>query len=791
MLKITPTCSKAGVLLLLSFCLGASFGFAAEYPKNPPIAANKFAQLGQELPTPGETRLASGAPGPQYWQQRADYKIKVELDDRNQRIRGSEQITYHNVSPHPLSYIWLQLDQNRFKPDSDDVLTATAPNLEELPFRSMATLLDRMEFQGGFLISSVSDAEDEALDFTINKTLMRIDLETPLAAGADFVINVEWQHNIVDAIATRARGGYEYFEADKNYIYEIAQWYPRVVAYTDYEGWNNKQFLGSGEFTLELGDFDVEITVPSDHIVGATGVLQNMDEVLSSEQRKRLDESRTADKPVFIVNPAEAADAQSDQARGKKTWRFRAENVRDFAFASSRKFIWDAMGVKSGDNTVLAMSFYPNEAEPLWSQYSTEAVAHTIEVYSRYSFDYPYPVSISVNGAVGGMEYPMITFNKPRPYEDQTYWDVRQDPRDHTWERSKYGLISVIIHEVGHNYFPMIVNSDERQWTWMDEGLNTFLQFLTEAEWEPDYPSRRGEPDAIVEYMISADQVPIMTNSESILQFGNNAYAKPATALNILRETIMGRELFDFAFREYAQRWKFKRPAPADFFRSMEDASGVDLDWFWRGWFYSTDHVDVSVDNITLYRLDTENPDIDKPLARKDDEEIPQTISEIRNNGIITRRDRRPQLNDFYSEYDEFNITPYDYAKYEELVASLDAQERVLLENGKLFYTIEFSNIGGLITPLPLRVNYEDGSHEDILIPPEIWRRNASKVSKLLITEKTISGIEFDPNLRTADADVSNNSIPRKVQKSRFKLFKQSESPNPMLRQEQDAWKSE
>ncbi len=754
-------------------------------------AAEKFAQLGQELPTPGETRLASGAPGPAYWQQRADYRINVELDDQRQRIIGSEQITYHNLSPHTLSYIWVQLDQNRFRPDSDDMVTATAPDFEAFPYRGMQNLLSRREFDGGFVISQLTGANGEPLRYTINKTMLRIDLDIPLGAGESFVINLNWEHNILDAVAIRARGGYEYFAEDDNYIYEIAQWYPRVAAYTDFDGWNNKQFLGSGEFTLELGDFEVNITVPADHIVAATGVLQNTEEVLSEAQQRRYQQAHSADEPLFIVTPEEAVDNQSNKARGKQTWRFKADNVRDFAFASSRKFIWDAMAVTSGDNEVLAMSFYPNEAEPLWSQYSTEAVAHTIEVYSRFSFDYPYPTSISVNGPIGGMEYPMITFNKPRPYPDETYWDVRQKPDDYTWERSKYGLISVIIHEVGHNYFPMIVNSDERQWTWMDEGLNTFLQFITEQEWEPEYPSRRGEPKDIVEYMISEGQVPIMTNSESLLQFGSNAYAKPATALNILRETIVGRELFDFAFREYAQRWKFKRPTPADFFRTLEDASGVDLDWFWRGWFYSTDHVDISLDKVTLYRLDTGNPDVDKPLARQDDEELPQTISELRNAGQETRRDRRPQLNDFYSQYDEFAVTPYDYAKYEELLAGLEDRERAQLESGKLFYAVEFSNIGGLVMPLPLQIEYEDGDTEDIMIPAEIWRRNAEHVTKLFITEKPISRIAFDPYLQTSDSDLSNNHFPRQIQKSRFQLFKQSEEPNPMLRQEPDGWKQD
>ena len=563
--------------------------------------ADAFAQLDYLLATPTDSRLATGAPGPGYWQQRADYDIAVTLDDEEQRITGRETITYHNNSPHDLPYLWLQLDQNRFRRDSDDMLTKTAPDFAQFSYGALASLLERRRFEGGVTIDAVTDADGEPLPYTVNRTMMRIDLAEPLAAGERLSFSVAWSHNIIDATVVSARGGYEYFPEDGNYLYEIAQWYPRMAAYTDYAGWQHKQFLGRGEFTLELGDYDVSITVPADHVVAATGELQNADAVLTPAQRERFKAARSSDELVFVVTPEEAAANAREAADGSRTWRFRAENVRDFAFASSRKFIWDARRARSGERDVLAMSFYPNEAEPLWSQYSTAAIAHTIDVYSRYTFEYPYPVAISVNGPVGGMEYPMISFNKPRPYADGTYWDVTQKSGDKTWERSKYGLISVIIHEVGHNYFPMVVNSDERQWTWMDEGLNTFLQFLTEQAWEEGYPSRRGEPAKMTEYMASATQVPIMTNSESIHQFGNNAYGKPATALNILRESIMGRELFDHAFREYAERWQFRRPTPADFFRTMEDASAMDLDWFWRGWFYGTGHVDVALGEVALY----------------------------------------------------------------------------------------------------------------------------------------------------------------------------------------------
>lgn len=748
--------------------------------------AEKFAQLGYLLDTPTDTRLASGAPGPAYWQQRADYDIRVTLDDENQRIVGEQDVVYHNLSPHTLRYIWLQLDQNRYRPDSDDMLSRTAPDFSKFAYSSLADMLERADFDGGVTLGTVRGEEGE-LTYTINKTLMRIELPEPLPPGEVFRFSVAWEHNIVDATAIRARGGYEYFDTDDNYIYEIAQWYPRLAAYTDYEGWNNKQFLGSGEFTLELGDFTVAITVPADHIVAATGVLQNPEEVLTGKQQERY-ASVSDEELSFIVTPEEARTNAGGRAEGTRTWRFQADNVRDFAFASSRKFIWDARRTRSGEQDVIAMSFYPDEAEPLWSQYSTAAIIHTIDVYSDYTFHYPYPVSISVNGPVGGMEYPMITFNKPRPYADGTYWDERQKDDDKTWQRSKYGLISVIIHEVGHNYFPMIVNSDERQWTWMDEGLNTFLQFLAEQAWEEDYPSRRGAPEKMVEYMAGAAQVPIMTNSESVLQLGNNAYGKPATALNILRESIMGRELFDYAFREYARRWKFKRPTPADFFRTMEDASGVDLDWFWRGWFYGTEHVDVAVSDISLYLLDTRDPEVEKAWLQQQEDDREPDLTEQRNAGMPRRVDNEPTLRDFYNDFDEFAVTPWDYAQYEKFLASLDDRERALQATDKHFYTVTFENRGGLVTPLPLRITYADDSTEEMTLPAEIWRRNTDRVTRLFITEREISGIEFDPYRSTADADVSNNAWPRQPQKTRFQLFKEKEPPNYMRRYEKEAW---
>jgi len=784
-------------LLLLALCLSINPFVFAQSKTNP---VDKFRQLEELLPTPNEQRSASGAPGPRYWQQRADHKIAVELDDAKQRIIGSETITYFNNSPDTLIYLWLQLDQNIFAAASEANLTATAPEFKrepppmsfdtrnppppgqlQLPYGTLDQLLARETFDGGNKITAVRDGRGNPLRYTIVKTMMRIDLPQPLAPNQSTVFSVDWNYNINDARKLGGRTGYEFFPKDGNYLYEIAHWFPRMAAYNDVSGWQHKQFLGSGEFTLEFGNYNVAITAPADHIVSATGVLQNPETVLTAAQRTRLEQARTAKEPALVVTPEEAkanesngAEKTRNSANGpKKTWVFAAENVRDFAFASSRKFIWDAQGHNVEGNRVMAMSFYPNEGNPLWARYSTHAIIHTLNVYSRYSFAYPYPVAQSINGPVGGMEYPMICFNGPRPEPDGTYL-----------ARTKYGLISVVIHEVGHNYFPMIVNSDERQWTWMDEGLNTFLQYLAEQEWETNYPSRRGEPKDITEYMLSDAQVPIMTNSESLLQFGNNAYAKPATALNVLRETILERELFDFAFREYGRRWKFKRPMPADFFRTMEDASGIDLDWFWRGWFYTTDHTDISIENVRLYNTDTANPETDKARRRAEREAQPETLSQKRNRALPKRTDQYPSLRDFYNSYDALDVTAKESEAYQTFLAGLSDRQRELIRLGMNFYVVDLKNFGGLVMPVIFLIEYTDGTKEELRIPAEIWRYNQGAISKLIMTKKEIRYLTLDPHLETADTDLSNNYFPRRPIKTRLQLFRDQQSPNPMQQQE-------
>ena len=729
--------------------------------QNPNLNYNKFKQLKEELATPNVYRTAGGAPGHAYYQNEADYVMNLTLNDQQQKITGTETIIYHNNSQDKLEYLWLQLDQNKRAQSSDSYKIQTG-GIKSLNTRSIKNM--EPEFEGGFNITSVTKKDGSKQAYTIHKTMMRINLDKPLLPGTNFTFNVDWWYNINNRMEIGGRSGYEYFEEDDNYLYTIAQFFPRMCVYNDTEGWQNKQFLGSGEFTLPFGDYDVKIAVPTDHVVAATGNLVNANEILSEEQIKRLELAKKNEKePVFIVNEKEAIKNEKQRKKGMKTWHFKAENVRDFGWASSRKFIWDAMVVKQKSNDVLAMSFYPKEGNPLWEQYSTKTVAHTLKCYSKYTFDYPYPVAISVHSKWIGMEYPMICFNGGRPDEDGTYS-----------KRTKYGMISVIIHEVGHNYFPMIINSDERQWTWMDEGLNTFLQYLTEQEFEKGYPSRRGPAYRIVDYMKGNKKriSPIMTNSESIHQFGNNEYGKPATAMNILRESIMGRELFDYAFKTYANRWMFKHPNPEDLFRTMEDASSVDLDWFWRGWFYSTDHVDISLDNVRYYKINNQNPNENNAEKKKKFEEIKaKDISNQRNKDIVTYREIDSKLSDFYTSYDEFSTTEKQLKKFENFQSKLDEDEKQILKEDKHYYEIKFKNIGGLVMPIFLDFTLENNTHELVKIPAEIWMKNNTQITKVFAFDKEVKQIELDPFLETADTDRNNNYWPVKVEPTKFELY--------------------
>jgi len=750
---------------------------------------DKFRQLDEVFPSPNLSRPATGEPGPMYWQQRADYKIKIKLNEDTRSVEGSETITYTNNSPLTLKYIWLQLDQNIFAKESINNLTRPwGGGDSSVDFSTLRRQNFMDKFEGGFQELSIK-INNKSADTNLVGTHVRINLDQPLKPGESTSLDIEWAYALVEENAVRARNGYETFE-DGNDIFLMAQWYPRVTVFSDYEGWHNKEFIGNGEFTLEFGDFEVDISVPSDHVVSATGVLLNENDVLNPIQKKRMKQARKSEKPMFIITPDEAYDNELEKSTDYKTWSFKAENVRDFAWASSRKFIWDAAGYKqdSKENPlVMAMSFYPKEGEPLWSKYSTEAVMHTMKVYSKYSFDYPYPTAQSVNGPVGGMEYPMITFNGPRT--------ELEDDGTRTYSRSeKEFLIGVVIHEVGHIYYPMIVNSDERQWTWMDEGLNTFVQYLAEQEWDINYRSDRGEPRWMTEFMSSSYQVPIMTNSESLLQFGNNAYGKPATALVVLRETILGRELFDQAFREYSVRWKFKRPTPYDFFRTMEEASGVDLDWFWRGWFYSTDHVDIALNNIHLASLDTLDPQVNLAKDRVDFENEPLILHDQRNEAakIKTRVTERPELLDIYNEYDEFTPSDREMRDSKEVLDDLydkndsdpEWKKKALveaIEKDEDYYIFEFSNKGGLVMPIPLEITYEDGTKELIRIPVEVWRKNSNKTKWLKRSKLKITQAVIDPYWEIGDTQIENNYYPTRLIPARLKPRASRSNPKNLM----------
>ena len=753
---------------------------------------DKFRQLDEVLPTPNVYRNAAGEPGHQYWQQQVDYTIAARLIEDQRRLEATQDITYYNNSPDTLKYLWVQLDQNKFKDDSMSALTTTFGGIgnrgpgtksisDDEPAQISLSALRRQQFvddtELGYTISRVVDGLGNALSYTTVGTLMRVDLLTPLKSGERTRFTMDFAFNIVEEDAVSARAGYEHFPDDAreggNDIFLLAQWFPRLAAYTDYEAWTNKEFIGRGEFTLEFGNYDVSLTVPADHIVSATGVLQNPKDVLTEEQQRRLDQAKTAERTVFVVTEEEALENEKAGTSDSKTWRFTAKNVRDFAWASSRKFMWDARGYQQGGDVmpvVMAMSFFPKEGGDLWKKYSTESIIHTMDVYTRFSFDYPYPVAQSVNGPVGGMEYPMITFNGPRT--------ELQDDGSRTYSQAeKRFLIGVVIHEVGHIYFPMIVNSDERQWTWMDEGLNSFLDGVAGREWDPTIPWGV-EPRDITGYMKSSVQVPIMTQSDSVLRLGPNAYTKPAAALNILRETILGRELFDFAFKEYAQRWMYKRPTPSDFFRTMEEASGVDLDWFWRGWFYTTDHVDISVDRVFQLRLDTQDPDIDFARERQEELDKPKSLTDERNKaeGKELWVDRFSDISDFYDENDRFTVTNKERNSYKKFLKDLKPWERKALERAvaedKNYYVMDFSNHGGLVMPIILEMTFTDGSTDMMRIPAEIWRRTPKAVSKLIITDKELASVTVDPRWETADVDTQNNHYPRQIIKSRIESYK-------------------
>lgn len=733
-------------LLSLSLLFVCSLSFAQQWK-------GKFEQLDQQLPTPNNYRSGSGAPGPAYWQQRADYVINVELNDDTQLVTGSETITYYNNAPETLSYLWLQLDQNILAKNSMAASTAASRVRDSIPTRSFAKAVDGYDYTGGYTIKKVADAATgKNLPYLINQTMMRVDLPTPLKTGEKYSFAVDWSYTEYDRMKFDERGGYEFFPEDGNYLYTLAQWYPRMCVFDDYEGWQNKQFLGDGEFTLAFGNFKVRITVPSDHIVGATGWLQNSKEVLSKEQQDRFEKARkTFDQPVLIVTEQEARKKEKERSKKKSTWEFTAENVRDFAFVSSRKFIWDAMAVKIGDTTPLAQSLYPKEGNPLWEKESTKAIKNTLEVYSARTIEYPYPTAYSVHTASIGMEYPMICFNFGRPNKDGTY-------SQRTLER----MVGVVVHEVGHNFFPMIVNSDERQWTWMDEGLNTFLEKETKVERYPEFELLSEIPKGITAFMRGDKTMmrPVMASSDNQSKyFSENGYDKPSAALTLLRETVMGHELFDKAFKEYSQRWAFKHPKPADFFRTMEDASAVDLDWFWRGWFYSTDNVDLELDEVKWFKVKTPLADIEKKNIKV-------------KAGDLDTGTAKGKTNDFSNGPQEFNVINTPASGYGEFLNKVDDNGIRQNLEGKNIYEITLKNKGGLVSPVIIEWTFKDGSKEIERLPAEIWRANELEIKKVFVKEKEVINVVIDPNFETADTNLKDNVFPKKVVESKFDQLK-------------------
>ncbi|WP_460217990.1 M1 family metallopeptidase [Psychroserpens sp. MEBiC05023] len=743
-------------IYLFFFCLSLLTNvFGQEESKSGHVNLSKFKQLKDEFATPNRFRTASGAPGPSYYQQQADYKIDVEIDDAAARLSGNETITYTNNSPDELTYLWLQLDQNvrqKSRPSKAIIKNTLIPALS--PSSYVSTYM-KHNFDGGFNIEKVATLDGEELSYFINQTMMRIELPKAMKTGDQFVFNITWWYQINNHVEDGGRSGYELFP-DGNRTYAIAQFYPRMAAYNDVEGWQNFQYWGSDEFALSFGDYEVNITVPSDHLLDATGQLLNRNEVFSKDMMSRYQKAiKSYKKPVVIATQDEAEIREKSHEKTKKTWRFLAKNVRDFAFTSSRKYIWDMMAVKIGDKTVMAGSLYPKEGNPLWEEWSTKAVASTLKSYSNRTFDYPYNKAVSVHAKGQGMEYPMICWNYGRPDEDGSYSDY-----------TKFRMIGVIIHEVGHNFFPMIVNSDERQWKWMDEGVNAFIQYLAEQDFVKNYPNvlpedeiefphRRGPANKVIKYMSGNQErlAPIMTNGLYLHQSGNNAYVKTASALNILREVVMGPELFDYAFKTYAQRWMFKHPTPEDFFRTMEDASAIDLDWFWRGWFYTTDWVDIGFKDVKTYYVSS----------------IPNQYAK---NYAHSREIELEKLNWVYlieSESELFDETLLQGSSVENSAVLSDylknnftAKERRRMKNPKFFYEITFEKPGGLVMPILLELNYADGTSETKIYPAQIWRYNDEKVTKVIASEKEVTSMVIDSELKTADVNTSNNSWTRK-----------------------------
>ncbi len=558
-----------------------------------------------QWPAPNETRGANGKPGAKYWQQRVDYVIRVGLDTTTHTVTGSERVTYRNNSPDALGYVWFQLDQNIDNPSVSEAMIGATSLPKSISPRAAEFINARLDTKGYSitrvqLVSKNGQKTDAA--YVLQGTQMKVPLSSPLATGGAQDIEIDWSYVMPESFASRnGRGAREKLKDGWEYL--AAQWFPRAAVYDDVVGWQNDQFYGQGEFYLNFGNYDVSITVPHNHIVQSTGVLHE------SGRGPDIHAARAPCEGVHLASNRFTSSPRTKRTRRPRaqlvqqpfTWRFKAENVRDFAWASSAGFIWDAAGFRYSPTAkpIEMHSLYPREALGVWDSLSTKAIAQTMRTYGRLAFEYPYPKASNIHGIVGGMEYPMIAFCGARPPANANAAVLKS---------VGYGLVAVTIHEVGHNWFPMIVASDERKWTWMDEGLNSYLEGMASVEFDLSWPKARLPMVAanIVGYMKNTDQVPLMTESDLIHRgFGPNGYTKPASGLFILREQVLGPQFFDAAFREYSAAWMFKHPQPADFFRSMMQASGDNLNWFWRGWFYSTHANDQSLGTVESQSADS------------------------------------------------------------------------------------------------------------------------------------------------------------------------------------------
>lgn len=698
--------------------------------------ATPFSPLGSLVDPPSATRGADGRPTSTYWQQHIAYDIDATLDVERRVINAQAELRYTNNAPQALDAIWFEISPEATTKDAIAHRSATI-NVDSASVRDLRGLREQEERGGGLVVSSVADSEDRPLAFEARGTQLRVALPRPLASGQTVRIKLAWRVALVDLDRKGGRTGYMLLSSGDP-IFHIAQWYPQPVAFTDYGGWRNVPFVDHGEFAPELGDYNVSLTLPAGQLVAATGVLTNEADVLTGVERTRLARLRQG-KVTEIVTAAEAATKR--RSSETRTWRFAARNVRDFALAASLRYRWDA--TLAGTSAVRAMTFYPSEASALWRPLALPAIGHALDVYGRMTFDYPYPVVQAAFGPNDGMEHTMLAFSRyPPDGPNGTY--SRERKRDFLW---------VLTHEVGHNWFPLIVNSDERAWTWMDEGLTSYLETLATLEWSGDYTTRPNLPAMLGAEREATGRQPPMTPANAVVDLFPTQYHRPAAALQVLRELVLGRETFDRAFRAYARAWMFKRPTPGDFFRTINQESGADLDWFWRAWFFSTDHVDLSLERVAALRLVAVPADA---IPAPADATPPANLTVLRNaaEGRRLMVEQVPRLADAYDRIPERTLagaTPSAHAVVD-VQRTLDA-----LGQGGVFYELDIRNRGGVVSPVPIRIDYRDGTSERYVVPVELWFGDTKRAQHILWRAKSIRSVTLDPDAATGDVDRGNN----------------------------------